>query len=120
MGGQVTARSIIKWFQGRVEQKIQESPSRWCDAAQKLSVLLGDEQDRLARMEQSVAELKLSLLKSQEGARKNVSQADAEVRATDLYREMRQQEMFCERVIEFIRLAKMRARLASEESKNQH
>jgi len=84
------------------------SREKWEDAGLELNIYLGDEEDSLGKLEQQVAEKKVEMLDSQE--KRNVAEADARLEATDLYREMRTQKRKCDRIKEFIKLVKLRAK----------
>ncbi len=113
----VTTDTIISYLQDCVEQKIQLAPSTWLDAAQKLNVLLGDEQDLLFDLQQKVAQLKIDYLQDDE--KRNVSRAKMYVEATEDYRKAKQQAAKIERIEEFIRIAKIQARMKDNEYRNQ-
>lgn len=109
----VTVEMILDFLQTKIEERSPVAPSVWIDAASKLNVLLGNEHDRLCELMQQVATLKLHYLESDE--KRNVSAAKTRVEASDVYREMCQQQLLCKRVEEFIRLSKLRSRLMAEE-----
>lgn len=107
----VTTDTIIGFLQEKVENKEPIGPGVWLDAAQKLNVLLGDESDKLYDMQQSVSVLKANLI--EQG--KSVAQSKIIVEATDQYTSMMKQKSKIERVIEFIRIAKIQARMRDAE-----
>ena len=109
----VTTQTILAYLQEQVEQKIQMSPSTWIDASLKLAVLVGDENDKLFNLQQTVAQLRVDYIKQGE----NVSKAKALVEATDEYREAHIQKAKIEQIWEFVRIAKLRARITMEELK---
>lgn len=113
MADTITVDTILGYLQRAIEEKLPLAPSVWTDAASKLNVLLGDEHDLLCELEQTVAKIKLEYLEAD--AKHNVSAAKSRVQASDVYRQMRKQEMLCRRVEEFIRLAKLRSRLLESE-----
>lgn len=110
----VTTDTIISFLQERVTNKEPIAPNMWMDAAMKLNVLLGDESDILFDLQQKVAEQKIKYSLSNDGKR-NVSQAKMLIEATDIYKQMRKQEAKIERIIEFIRLSKVQARMHDAE-----
>lgn len=81
---------------------------RWEDFGLSLGMCLGDEHDKLTDLEQEVAQMKLAELQKQE--KRNVSEAELIVSATDKYKEMRRQKLKVEQVEELIRLIKLRSR----------
>src|ERR1700691_5520576 len=58
MNNVVTTETILDWLKEQVEQKNPVAPSVWLDSAQKLVVLLGDESDKLHRLQQRVAQMR--------------------------------------------------------------
>lgn len=111
----VTTDTIIDFLQVKVEQKEPISPSVWLDAAQKLNVLTGDETDKLYDMQQKVAIKKVSYIE----AGKSVSEAKSLIEATDEHKEMMKQKAKVSRIEEFIRIAKIQARMKDNEWRNQ-
>ena len=102
---EVTADSIINFLKERVEKKEAQFDSNFfVETALKLNLLLGDEQDRLAELAQAVAKKKLLYLESQE--KRNVSEAKLRIEADPIYLEYKKQDMKCQRIEEFVRLAK--------------
>ena len=77
---------------------------RWLNLAFSLNTFLYDESSKLYGMKQKVAKMKHEILKTQE--KKNVALADAEIEATDEYRDARIQEARVAQIMEFIRIAK--------------
>lgn len=104
----VTAKTILDWVKEQVENKSALDPSVWIEIAWKLNALLSDETSTLWELRQKVAKTRLELLTGQD--KKNVSYAQAQVEATDEYREMRQQEARTRQIEEFVRIAKIQSR----------
>lgn len=77
----------------------------WLDSAYFLAVLRQDEAIKFNELQQKVSEKKLAILKGQEG-KKNVSLAEAETRASNEYREMKNQEDKIYSIDEIVRVAK--------------
>lgn len=111
----VTTETIINWIKEQVENKQPVAPGLWVDSAAKLNVLLADEHNKLFEYQQKVAQMKLGYLQGQDKI--NVSEAKLRVEATDEYRLMHEQKAKIERIIEFIRIAKVQARMTMEEFK---
>ena len=88
-------------------------PEEYVRAAGYLNVLVGRESDKLYELEQKVAECKLVALKES----KSVAEAKLKVEATDLYKQARIQKAKIEQVYEFIKIAKLTARLKNDELK---
>jgi hypothetical protein len=108
-----TCDTIMDELQKKVQDSTPVAPSEWVDYAQELLVLLGEEHRKLWNMAQGVAQMKIKYLEQQE--KRNVSEVNMRVEATDEYREMRMQEAKVSRIEEYIRLAKHRAKMANEE-----
>lgn len=102
-------------MQERVENKIPVDPSWWIDAASKLMVLIGDEHDKLCDLEALIAKKKAEYIERGDTA----SKATILVEAMPEFRDMRRQKAYIEQIIEFVRLAKKRSTLSSEEYSNQ-
>lgn len=106
----VTTDTILDFLKRGVELRRVMNPDIWLDAALKLEMLQGDEHLKLEDMRQAVAVMKLAVLKAQE--KKNVAAADLEVEASGEYREFRLQDHKCDRIDEFVKIAKINARSA--------
>ncbi len=110
MPDKVTASTIIDYLKNAVEGRATLNPEVWLDGAWKLTLLVGDENEKLNRLRQEVAIKRLDILKGMD--KRNVSEARLIVEATDEYRQMKDQEARCEQIDEFIRVAKLSARSA--------
>lgn len=107
----VTIDTIIETMQEWVENKIPISPHLWVDAAAKMNILLGEEHDKLFDLESRLAQMRAAHI--EEG--KNGVAMKALVEATPEYNEMRKQKAKISRIEEFIRIAKVTARMKNEE-----
>lgn len=105
---QITSDTILAFLKEKVETKSPLDPNLWLDSAMKLNLLLGDEMDNLASLKQEVAQIRLGFLEGSE--KRNVSEARLRTEATEKYRLMKIQESKCDRIEEFIRIAKLMAR----------
>lgn len=103
--------TILEWFSDTVQAKKPIPPTKWVEAGEFLNVLIGNENDKLAELEQKVAQEKLALMKDS----KSVSEAKMKIEATDIYKEAKRQKNKIAQIIEFIRLAKLHARIYSDE-----
>ena len=112
----VSVNSILSYLQEQVEKKIPLAPSIWVDASAKLAVLLGDENDKLFDLQQKVAQIRVDYIQQGEGM--SVSEAKVRTEATDEYKEFHKQKARVEQVAEFIRIAKLRARITETEYKS--
>lgn len=109
----ITTDTIVEYLKNAVEQKIPIPPTVWLDSAVKLNLLLSDEQAELFDLEQKVSLMRLNLL--QEDDKRNVSAAKLIVEASDEYKAQKNQKAKIDRIIEFIRLAKVHSRISAEE-----
>lgn len=89
--------------------KISDVPySKWEDVGLELNIALGVEDKALGELEQKLAKEKVIILDSQE--KRNVTEANSRLEATDLHLEVKDQRRKCDRIKEFIKLVKLRAR----------
>lgn len=109
----ITTDTIINAMKGWVETKHPISPELYVDAAGKLAILLGDENDKLFFLQQDVAKCKVMFIEGGD----SVARAEAKTEASNLYREMCVQKAKIEQIQEMIRIAKLRARLVNEEAR---
>ena len=109
-----SADSILEVMHDKVVNKEPIPPSWWVDAAFKLNVLIGDEHDRLYSLEGSIAKERAAYIADDN----SVAAADAYVEASDDYPVMRRQKAKINQIEEFIRIAKIRAKLQDEEFRN--
>lgn len=115
MDNLVSIDTILDWLKGAVEQKIPVDAHTWVDASQKLNVLLSDEHDLLFKMQQTVAKMRVANIESG----MTVSAAKMRVEASDEYTDMCSQKARIGRIEEFIRIAKIQARLKDNEYRMQ-
>ena len=108
-----TVYTIIDSLKEIVEKKEVVHPTWWIEAAEMLNLLLGDEQSKLFVLQQQIAQSRKGILEGQ--IKRNVSEANLVVEASDEFREMRILEAKIKRVQEQIKIAKVHARLASDE-----
>lgn len=107
----VTTETIINTMKEWVEEKTPISPARWIDAAAKMNVLIGDENDRLYTLESEIAKMRAKLLEQE---KMTVAKANAIIEANDMYMQYRKQGAYVKQIQEFIRIAKKQASLQSE------
>ena len=113
MDNLTTIDSIIDYLKDKVEQKIPIAPTLWLNAAQKLNVLLGNENDRLAELFQSTRKIIIAHIEED----KSATESKARMEMTDVYKEYNKQKAKIVQVEEFIRLAKAQSRVRNEEYK---
>lgn len=107
--------SIMTWLTTTVRAKKQISPHQFVEAAQYMVILIGDEHDKLYKLEQEVAIMKRDLLSQHE----KVNKVNIIVEASDLYREMKKQKSFIDQINEAIRVAKLMGRMKNDEINTQ-
>lgn len=112
----VTIDFILNVLRTYVEERHPIGPEMWVDGAQKLNTLISDEHRKLWDLQQKVAQQKVEFI--EEGD--SVAKAKAKIEASDEYRDMKIQEARIGQIEEMIRIAKIQARMASEEMGNQH
>lgn len=107
-------QEILDRLQGWANAGIPVSPGMWIDEVFKLLAFVGSENDKLADLETKVALAKWDYKFSHK-----CSDAEAESykRTLDIYNEMHKQEALVKLLDEYIRTAKKRATLASDEIK---
>lgn len=106
-----TSESILEFLKKKIEIKEQLKPEIWLEAASRLVVLLGDEEATLYDLQQKTAHLKIMFFDSQE--KRNVSEANLRVEASEEYKLFRKQQARVKQIEEFIRVAKLRAKISS-------
>lgn len=99
-----TADDLLLELKGLAESQKMLNPSLWADYGFRLESLLGEEHLKLEDLRQDVAKMKLETMKKQE--KRNIAAVMLEVEADDLYRVMKLQEHKCDRIEEFVKLAK--------------
>lgn len=99
---QNTARSIVEVLQSMAEKRGDIDASLWLQAAMKLRVLLQGEQEKLVDMERDVQIMKADFLKAGDSA---VS-AKIKTETSDIYVEMKKQEVFIKTALDLVLLAK--------------
>lgn len=114
MSDERTTDSIMAAFDKRIREKVPTSPHEWVEAASYLNVLIEDEHDKLYNLEQTVAKMKAEYIKGDY----SVAAATVLVETEDIYRDYRKQKARIGQIEEFIRIAKVQARLKNEEIKN--
>jgi hypothetical protein len=107
----VTMDTILDFLQKCVKSKVPVSPSLWVDAALKMQVLLGDEQDKFINLKHEVAVFKEKCMA--EGA--TAAHAKVQAESLDIYKNMMKQEARIGRIEEMGRIAKLQARLKDSE-----
>jgi len=106
-----TADSVMEKMSEMARDRNPITPGLWVESAEFLNVLRGDEDNKLAKLHQEVAEQKVAYL--EEG--KSAVEAKTRVEAGDTYYLYLKQKAKIEKITEHIRLAKVRARSANDE-----
>lgn len=112
MEQQVTAEYILSAFESKITNKEVVPPHWWVDAAVKLNVLIGSENDKLFTLELNIAQKRVEILKE---PKTSVAKANVICEALPEYKEMQVQKARVKQIEEFIRLAKKQATLTIEE-----
>lgn len=107
----ITCDLILDWLQKKIENKEEVAPSTFLDASLKLSILIGDEEDRLYQLQQDIAVLKVAEIELGRSA----TEARLRVEATPIYKQMLQLKAKIGRIFEFIRIMKIRSRMKETE-----
>lgn len=115
MSDLITTDFILETLKGYVEKKQVLDAHQWVNSALKLTVLIGDEHDKLFDLMQKVAQVKVDHLTEGDTS----AAAKSKVEATDLYKEMLKQKAKIEQIEEMVRLAKIQARLKDNEYRQQ-
>ncbi len=115
MQDKITSNTILGYLKEAVENKAKLNPDVWIDAALKLNTLLDDEYGALYDLQQEVANIRLENLQlyTDQNGKRNVSEAKLRTEATETYKLYKKQESRCKQIEEFIRIAKIQARLTS-------
>jgi hypothetical protein len=114
----VTIDGILAQFQKWVTTHEPVLPSTWVENAQKLIVLMGDETDRLYDLQQQVANIEMGMLS--EDDKENVSAVRLKIKTTEAWKDMVKQQAKVKRIDEFIKIAKLQARLRQAELMGHH
>lgn len=105
----ITARTITNALANAFSNKVNVSKDKLLDGAMKLSVLALDEVAILTQMEQDIAKKKVAMLEAQD--KRNVSEVELRIEATDEYRDMKRQKAFVDAIEEMIHTARLSAKL---------
>lgn len=109
----VTTDLILSTLKEWVERKVPIAPYLWVDAGLKLNMFKSDETAKLYDLQQKVALRKVALIENGD----SVAMAKAKTDASDEYKAYKIQEAKIEMIEEMIKLAKVQARMGSEEMK---
>ena len=110
-----TIDSVIGYFSQSVSEGQKLAPASWVEAAQYIVVLMDKEHDTLYDLQQKTAQEKVSYIEDGD----SVAKAKAKVEASDTYKQYLKQKARIEQLWEFIRTAKLRARLEEGSYRNQ-
>lgn len=111
-----TADTIINNMTDAVEKNMIVPLGKWCNGAAELNALLGNEEDLAIELRQAVAKLKVAYIEDGDSAAKALIRVEAD----DIYTKYKKQAARCERIKEFIRIAKHMSRLQDETYKTQY
>lgn len=105
----VTARTITEALSKAFADRKSVSKETLLDAAMKLSVLALDEVAILTEMEMNLARKKVEMLEAQD--KRNVSEVELRIEATEEYRDMKRQKAFVDSIEEMIHTSRLSAKL---------
>lgn len=111
MASENTTDSIIAKLKVMSGTNEVSTPETWLRGAMKLSVLREEDDDQLITLRQAVAQAKAELI--EKGS--SVAKAEILVETLPIYMQYKKQEAKCERIAEYIRIAKHYARLKNEQ-----
>jgi len=99
-----TSQSVLDNLRDLVESKKSIPKEMWLECAFFLNLLGIDDAQALNKMNQAVAQKKLSIYNLQE--KRNVAAVELEVESSDEFREMKNQEAKIYAIKELVRIAK--------------
>lgn len=102
-----TIDSILQDFETKVKENQPISPAEFLNGAIKLNALQGTLDNETLEAEMAFNCEKATMIESNMPNAK----ADTLAKATDKYKEYKKNKAKCDRVIEFIRIAKLRSKL---------
>lgn len=111
MENKVTVDLILDTLQKWVEEKQPIDAHTWLDACMKLTLLQGDEQNKLFEAEQMIAKVKNQRI----GDGDSVAKAQAFVETLDQYVDIQKLEAKIDRITELVRISKIQARMSDDQ-----
>lgn len=109
-----TCDSILEWLRAQTENKNPISPHLYLEAVTALSILSSDENDNLIELEHQLAQFRADEIT----AGKTAAATRIIVEASPIFKEARKQRSKMKLIEEQIRLGKLRARIKSDEMRN--
>lgn len=109
----VTCDTIMDWLKEKIESRIPIPPSTFVDACLKMNSLVSDETAKLYDIQQEVAKTNFNCIENGGTA----SKCKVYIQTLDKYKEMKKQEAKVDQILENIRIAKIQARMSSDEIK---
>ncbi len=107
----MTSNDIINNLTEKIKNNDVIPPNVWLDSATRLNLLLADEQEILFTLYQTISELKMKAIESGD----TVAKSNCRLNASNEFKQYQVQKGKIDRIIELIRLAKIQAKIASEE-----
>lgn len=114
MENKITVDTILDKLQEWVSEKHPIDASTWLDAAQKLTVLTGEEEAKAFEIDQKLAIEKVKYI--EEGD--SVAKASVKIQTLPDYVEMRKIYAKIARITELVRISKLQARMSSDSFHN--
>ena len=109
------SRSIIEYFTKETKEGKVIDHHEWMQAAKMLSVLIGTEREHLFELQQIVAKIEYQMVET--GA--TSAKAREYVKTRMEWLDAKKQESFVKQIDEFIKIAKLHARLSQSDFQNQ-
>ena len=110
---ETSINQLLNWYKERIENNELIPPALWIDSAMKMNVLISEIDLEIVDLRGTIADIMVLCL--DEG--KSSSEAKIRANSGDVYKRYLRASAKKEQVSEFIRLSKLRARLADEEMK---
>lgn len=104
------ASDLINWLTAQMANRVPISPDVYMEVAQRLNLLIADEQAHLYDLQQAVSQKKADLIM----ADNSVAKAKVLVEASDEYKAYLNQKARIDQIIEYIRISKIQARLTQD------
>ena len=101
----------IQQLEDLIKNKTPLSPSGWLDIIGRIVVEMGDETDKLYKLQKQAANFKSTFISQG----KSVAESKVFLEASDLYEQMQKQKAKCLRIEEMIRIGKLQSKLKEGE-----
>lgn len=109
-----TLDGILDNLEEWVTNRIPIGPHLWLEAAQMLTVLVGDVQEELFLTDQALAKKKLEFIEAGD----KVNKAEVKIETLDEFVKARMLTAKIDRITELVRISKIQARMSTENLQN--